>query len=178
MEGWNRTPARGDITPAVAAPRRSKFDPSKFRHVRDTPAGVTYLGDTPFRYRNQKGELVTVQPGERFSRRQYENLRYEAGGWHNKAEYERVIHGHLHIKDGSRRVHEADAFKRWAAIYADEHHTDVRKVLGPDSEYSQAFIAAYRDKFRDHGPDSPFAHLLVVIGLRDDSWTWDVGDTP
>lgn len=165
--------------PAVAVrPRVSRFNPSQFRHVRDTPAGVTYLGSKPFRYRNQSGHLAEVQPGERLSRRQYENLRYQSGGWKNKAEYEKVIHGRLHITDRGRKVHEADAYQIWASIYAEEHGVSKREAMGANSPFSRAFAAAYRDKFRDSGPDSPFAQLLVVTGLRSEQDTWDVGDSP
>lgn len=162
----------------AAPPKPSKFDRSQFRHVRDTPAGVTYQGKRPFRYENQKGQVVTVKPGERLSRRQYENLRYQSGGWKNKAEYERVIHGHLHMKDGGRKVHEADAFQNWARIASEERNVSKRELTGPDSEFSRLFLDAYRDKFRDSSPDGPFAKFLTYIGLRDESWTWDVGDTP
>jgi hypothetical protein len=167
------------VFPAVAAPPgSSKFDPSQFKHVRDTPAGVTYLGDKPFRFTNAKGNRVEVNPGERLSRRQYENLRYQAGGWSNKAEYEKVIHGHLHLKDRGRNVHEADAYRVWASIYAEEHNVSVRQAMGANSPFARAFAAAYKDKFRDTGPDSPFAQLLVLTGLRDEQDTWDVGESP
>lgn len=156
----------------MAAYRR-KFSPSLFRHVRDTPAGVTYLGKVPFK----TATGVVIEPGEKISRRQYENLRYQAGGWTSKAEYERVSHGHLRKKDGDRHVHEADAYRAWAKIYGDEHGEPMRAAMGPDSEFSRAFVAAYRDDFRDTSAGGPFARLLVETGLRDDADSWDVGDT-
>jgi hypothetical protein len=30
----------------------------------------------------------------------------------------------------------------------------------------------------DHGPDSDLAHWLEDVGLRDEDWDFDVGDTP
>jgi hypothetical protein len=161
----------------VAAYKR-KFSPSDFSHVRSPKAGVVYNGKVPFRYKNLKGETLDIAPGSTVSRRQYENLRYQGGGWTSKSEYEKIIHGHTKIKDNGRNVHEANAYRRWAKIYADEHGVSVRSAMGADSPYAQAFAAALRDKFRDTGPDSPFAKLLVLVGLRDDSATWDVGTTP
>lgn len=143
------------------------------------PAGVVYAGDKAFRYKDIKsGKWQTVTPGERVSRRQYENVRFQANGWESKAEYERIARAKrpLRMYDQGRHVHEADAYRTWARIYSEEHATPVPK--GPDNEYSRAFAAALHDKFRDTSPDSPFAKLLVIVGIRDESWQWDVGDTP
>jgi hypothetical protein len=160
----------------VAAYRR-KFSPSLFRHVRSPKAGVTYLGSSPFKYRDVAGKEQVIQPGAYVQRRQYENLRYQSGGWRSKAEYEKITHGHLKRKVDGRHVHEADAYRAWARIYGEEHDVPMRGVMGPDTEFSRAFIAAYRDNFSDTSSTSPFAHLLVITGLRDETDTWDVGET-
>jgi hypothetical protein len=162
----------------VVAAYKRKFSPSDFKHVRSPKAGVVYNGKTPFRYQDLEGNTREVKPGTWMQRRQYENLRYKAGGWKSKSEYEKIIHGHNHIRDGGRDVHEANAYHRWAQIYADNHGVSVRTAMGADSPYAQAFAAALRDKFRDTSPGSPFADLLVLVGLRTDSDTWDVGDSP
>lgn len=154
----------------------SPFDPSDFRHVRKgsptgrggkyQAAGVVYHGKESRTF----GSL-RVKPGEKISRRQFENLRYQAGGWKSKSEYERAIHSKLPGK------HESRAFIRWMEIYAEEHDVPERKVAGPDSEYSRAFVQAYRDGFPSD-PNGSLSHLLTVIGLRDEQDVWDVGDSP
>jgi hypothetical protein len=151
----------------------SAFDPKQFRHVRTSPAHVVYLGDEPI----STGRATHFQGGK-LTRREYENLRYQAGGWTSKSEYERVRHGHLHIKDGSRDVHEANAYQRWAYIWADEHGESPSTAMGADSDYSRAFAAAYRNKFADKSPSGPFSRLLAIVGLRSPDAPWDVGDSP
>lgn len=165
----------------MAASRARRFDRGQWKHVRGSdgnPAGVVYQGSKPYTYKTVKGESRTVKPGARVSRRQYENLRYQGSGWQSKAEYERVARGGKQkMHDRGRHVHEADAYRVWGKIYAEEHGLS-RIPAGPDNPYAQAYADALRDKFRDTGPDSPFAKLLVLVGLRDESWQWDVGDTP
>lgn len=156
---------------------RARFESRNFRHIRTAPAGVVYQGDRPFRYVSSSGERVTLEKGDRLSRRQYENLRYSASGWQSKSEYERVLHGKTRMMDGRRKIHEANAFRRWAEIGADDRGIALRKMMGASSEYSQLFAAALRNKFRDRGPDSPFAKLLTYVGLRQPDWGWNVGDT-
>jgi hypothetical protein len=150
----------------VAATRT--LDRSLFRHRRDT-GRVEYIGTKVLRTFDGGG----IQPGAELSRRQYENLRYQSQGWASKSEYERVTHGHM------RNVpHEANAYRRFAQMYADEHDIPLRSVMGPDSEFSKAFKAAYDDDFKDLTPNSPFSDMLTAVGVRDPLATYDVGETP
>lgn len=152
----------------------AKFDPSRWRHVRgtkDTPAGVVYEGQRPLRLPDKRG---TVQPGQRISRRQYENMRYLQSGWANKAQYEAIQRG----KPPRGAPREAKAFQAWRKIYADENKIDLSQVKGPDNKYAEAFARAYYDDFKNTSPEGPFAHLLEIVGLREPDTFWNVGDTP
>lgn len=145
----------------------ANFDPRLFRHERENYGRVTYLGKTPLNVGHQ-----TIYEGGELTRREYEKLRYRAAGWQSKSEYERAIHGNL------KGSHEARAFRRFASMYADEHNVSEAKTRGPFSDFSQAFVKAYRNNFKDMSPDSPFAKFLVVVGVRDPMATYDVGETP
>lgn len=185
---------------------RRKFDPALFQYVKGkggevvrkdlrgkgrygegrTVEGYYYEGNVPFRYKTPTGESRTVQPGERLSSRQYQNLRYEATGWKSKSHYERISHDsatvagrkRLSYTDRGRRVHEIGAFRKWGEIYADTHGTSLRSALAPDSAYSIAYTRALQDNFSDLTPDGPFAELLTLVGLREDEAEWNVGETP
>lgn len=162
--------------PSVAVRKTTRLNPTNWTHVRgkgDVRAGVVYKGEHPFAYKSTKGETVTVNPGERVSRRQYENLRYQAAGWTSKAQYERIAKAPGRVKKGP---HQLNAYKRWGKIYAEENNTTFPK--GPFNPYAEAFARAMNTGFSDTGPDSDFAQLLVAVGLRTDHDTWDVGDTP
>jgi hypothetical protein len=161
-------------------PRVSALDKSLFGRV---PGGrIVYKGSEPIEVWNPKaprgGRYEQVKTGDTLSWRQYSNLRGREAGWSSKSEYERALHGNLHVKDGSRHVHEADAYLVWAEICQHERGLPRGAVVGIDTEYSRLFTAALRNKFRDTSPDSPFAQLLVYVGLRNDDTPWDVGDTP
>jgi hypothetical protein len=185
---------------------RRKFDPSLFKYRKGSGGevvrpdlrgkgkygegrnieGYYYQGSSPFRYKTPSGQTRTVQPGERLSSRQYQNLRYESTGWKSKSQYERISHNsatvagrkRLTYKSKGRRVHEIGAYRAWAQIYSETHGTDLRTTLNPTSDYSYAFAQALQDDFSDLTPDGPFADLLTLVGLRDDSAEWNVGETP
>lgn len=74
-------------------------------------------------------------------------------------------------------MHEVGAYRKWAEIYASEHGVSLRTALDPTSTYSLAFAEAMDDNFSDITPDGPFAHLLNIIGLRDEQADWNVGET-
>lgn len=151
----------------------ARFNAKEWRHVRgsgpDKPGGVIYEGSKPIRLHGE-----TVEPGQRVSRRQYENLRYTQSGWQNKSQYEAVAKQ----RPPKGYPHEAKAYKRWMQDYAEETGKPLSALRGPDNPYSEAFAAAFNDKFRDNSPDSPFAQLLVLIGLREPDAPYNVGDTP
>lgn len=152
----------------------AKFNSGEWRHVRGSasgPGGVIYEGKKPLKL---KGTGQEVQPGERISRRQYENMRYTRSGWQNKSQYEAVQKG----RPPKGLPHEAGAFQRWRKIYSEERDIPLTDIRGPDNPYAEAFAEAYSDKFKDTSSTGPLAHLLQVVGLRDEGETWDVGDSP
>lgn len=185
-------------------PRR-RFDPSLFRYSRGVGGqvvnprlrgvgryseerqteGYVYEGTTPFRFKTAGGETRTIQPGERLSSRQYQNLRYRASGFESKSQYERISsqsvtrsgRKRLTYKRGKRDVHEIGAFRVWGKLYAQRHNVSLGSALDPESDYARAFAAALADDFSDLTPDGPFAHLLTLVGLRDDQADWNVGET-
>lgn len=185
---------------------RRKFDPSLFRYRKGSGGeivrpdlrgrgkygegrnieGYYYQGKSPFKYKDASGKSHTIQPGERLSSRQYQNLRYQATGWESKSQYERISHDsatragrrRLTYNYKGRRVHEIGAYRKWAEIYSETHGTSLRDTLNPTSIYSIAFTSALEDNFSDLTPDGPFAQLLTLVGLRDDSAEWNVGETP
>ena len=51
------------------------------------------------------------------------------------------------------------------------------------AQLDPAFQFAYREIKKKHtqeksGPGSKYARALEILGLRDPSWTWAIGDTP
>jgi hypothetical protein len=151
----------------------AKYNSKEWRHVRGSdsgPGGVIYEGKSTLKLPNKQ----TVKPGERISRRQYENMRYLQSGWANKSQYEAVQKG----RPPKSLPHEARAYQRWRKIYAEEHDLSLSDVKGPDNPYAEAFAQAYNDDFKDTSPSGPLSHLLEVVGLRQSGDSWDVGDSP
>lgn len=150
----------------------AKFNQKEWRHVRgtsDKPGGVIYQGAKPFTLNGKK-----VTPGQEVSRRQYENLRYTQSGWQNKSQYEAI----QKERPPRGKAREAGLFQLWRRIYSEENDIPIGDIKGPDNPYAQAFASAYKNNFKDTGPNSPFAELLTVVGLRDKGQPWDVGDSP
>lgn len=171
---------------------KRKFDPGDWRYrkrhlpprarTRTVPEGYWYQGTTPFEYTTIKGSKVTVQPGERLSNRQYQNLRYQSVGWQSKSQYERVRYLASLERPGKgarkyKMPHEAGLYDYFSDIASDEHAISVKLLRRIDSEYSSLFAAALNDGFKDKSPDGPFAQLLVYVGLRTNRDDWQVGET-
>jgi hypothetical protein len=155
----------------------AKFNPGEWRHVRGSdsgPGGVIYEGTKLLKLPRVKGEQAKqVCPGQRISRRQYENMRYLQAGWANKSQFEAVQNGRV-----KGLPHEVDAYQKWRKIYSEEKKVPLSQVRGPDNPYAEAFAAAYSDEFKDTSPSGPLSHLLEVVGLRVPGDFWDVGDSP
>lgn len=97
------------------------------------------------------------------SRRQYENHRLRAYGWHTWSEYQRAA--------------DSDDYRRWKGEYADKNKGDpYASYTGPDSEFAEFFLRAKRSGW-DTDADGPFADLLIATGHREPEWSWDVGET-
>lgn len=171
---------------------KRKFAPSDWtyrkRHLparartKTVPEGYWYHGKSPFQYTDQRGNKVTVEPGERISNRQYQNLRYQAAGWKSKSQYERIryVSSLERPSKGATRYrlpHEAGLFDYFAGVASDEHAVSVRALARIDSEYASLFAAALNDGFKDKSPDGPFSQLLVYVGLRTERDDWNVGET-
>jgi hypothetical protein len=163
-------------------PADFKYTGSKKRTGRAEPEGYVYHGSTPFSFTRADGKEVTIEPDERLSNRQYQNLRYQASGWKSKSQYETIRH-YMHRRHPSDDLmkkgypHEAGAYKRFGIEYAAQNHVPLNSVYNPTSDYSQMFADALANDF---GPDTdgPFSKLLTAIGYRNQSDTWQVGETP
>lgn len=122
--------------------------------------------------------------GETISRRQYENRVFSSAGWESWSEYQRTAR--------------SDEFRRFAKSYAREQKGKPwfrqrggkesyasyqargkvpRGMLEPDSEFSQAYLAAKQSGFSTE-VGGPFDRFLKMTGLRDPDATYDVGDSP
>lgn len=111
------------------------------------------------RYLSPEGEIV--------SRRQYDNTRAEALGWHNRSEFERRYD---------------DPTYYWAARkIANKQGVRIQKIDRMGSKESQVLLKAKRTgwgKTREgRSPKGPMAKMLVDMGLRDPSATYAVGNT-
>ena len=108
------------------------------------------------RYRNPSGRVVT--------RSQYDNARARADGYRNYYHY--------------RQTRKKSDYIRWQKDYiANKNAKRSDFFLG--STFSKKYQAAAKAKGKDRRrADGPLADFLVELGLRDESWEWDVGDTP
>lgn len=105
--------------------------------------------------------------GEVVSRRQIENLRYEAAGYESWSEYQRFA-----------RTQE---FQAWA-YYAKEANPSLtyNQIVAPQSQFSQDFVAAARGGFgtkMSTQAGQAFHRLLVYLDLREEDWDFDIGET-
>lgn len=99
------------------------------------------------------------------SRRQAENDRYSAGGWRNRADYERRYRG--------------ATGKRYAKFESEAilHGKVTSRRAAPASELGKLWTA-YRRSPGNKRANGPLAKLLVYIGVRDPGATYPVGATP
>lgn len=121
------------------------------------------FGPRTERYRAGPGDPRAVKGT--ISRRQAENEAYTAGGWRNRADYERRYQGQV----GRRYARfESEALLQGKV---------TSRVAAPGSHFSQLWTA-YRGNPRNRRPTGPLAKLLVYIGLRDEGANYPVGATP
>lgn len=102
------------------------------------------------------------------SRRQYDNLRYEAAGWRNRADYERRYND--------------PTYAYMAAQAITNKGLSRRAVDAPAGEFAKLALKAravgYGKGRAGRSAKGPMAKLLVYVGLRDPNATYQVGSTP
>ena len=115
---------------------------------------------TSERYRAPSGEIV--------SRRQYDNARYTAAGWRNRADFE--------------RRHNDPTYSHFIRKIARAQGTTRRAIDTPTSRDAKLLLKAravdYGKTRRGRGAKGPMAKVLVAAGMRDPNATYPVGGTP
>lgn len=113
-----------------------------------------------------KSRAMVGPRGGVMSRRQYENIRT-------------VLNTGYPSWSAWQREREQPSYQRFLARYADA--TDNTRAQGRsiNSEFNRSYAAwRYSSPGAKKNPTGPFAKFLVLVGLRDEDATYDVGDTP
>lgn len=101
------------------------------------------------------------------TRYQFDTHRLQQAGWESRSDFDRRFES----------VRKNRGYERWVKEAEKNLGLSKAQISRSDSEFNRAFLRARDDDF-SNDPDGTFADFLVLIGLRQDDWEFDIGDTP